>query len=555
MSTQAPNSGWWRGGVIYQIYPRSFQDSNGDGIGDLPGITQRLEHVARLGADGIWLSPFFKSPMKDFGYDVSDYCDVDPMFGTLDDFKALVARAHALGLKVMIDQVLSHTSDQHPWFAESRASRSNPKADWYVWADARDDGTPPNNWLSIFGGSAWQWDTRRCQYYLHNFLTSQPDLNFHNPQVQQALLASVQFWLDLGVDGYRLDTANFYFHDTLLRSNPGRGAPDPSKPDPAVNPFNPYAWQHHVYDKSRPENLDFVQRLRALLDRYPDTTMVGEIGDDDGLARVAEYTRSGPGGEGRLHMAYCFDLLGEPHGARFLHGVLERFNAVVGDGWPCWALSNHDITRVATRWGGANPDPRQLRLAAGLLLSLRGSVCLYQGEELGLPEAEVAFEDLQDPYGITMWPQYKGRDGCRTPMPWSAGAAHAGFSTAPRPWLPVPAAHLPLAVDRQAAQEGSLLNGMRRLLHWRRQQPALLKGSLALCPAHDQVLAFERDHDGQRLLCIFNCSAQPAQWDLPAAWAEAAPLQGSGLEGGTRAGGQAQLAPWGVLFLALAAGR
>ena len=372
----AQNSNWWRGGVIYQIYPRSFADSNGDGIGDLPGITARLEHVARLGADGIWLSPFFRSPMKDFGYDVSDYCDVEPMFGTLDDFRALVARAHALGLKVMIDQVLSHTSDQHPWFVESRASRDNPKADWYVWADARDDGTPPNNWLSIFGGSAWQWDTRRCQYYLHNFLTSQPDLNFHNPAVQDAILATVRFWLDLGVDGYRLDTANFYFHDAELRSNPGRGAPDPNKPDPAVNPFNPYGWQRHLYDKSRPENLVFLQRLRALLDQYPDTTMVGEIGDDDGLARVAEYTAGGD----KLHMAYCFDLLGERHDAPFVHGVLERFGRIVGSGWPCWALSNHDVTRVATRWGGPEPDPALLRLALALQASLRGSVCLFQGE-------------------------------------------------------------------------------------------------------------------------------------------------------------------------------
>ncbi|MEY3991289.1 MAG: Oligo,6-glucosidase 1, partial [Pseudomonadota bacterium] len=385
---KAPNNNWWRGGVIYQIYPRSYQDSNADGIGDLPGITARLEHIAKLGADGIWLSPFFKSPMKDFGYDVSDYCDVDPMFGTLADFKALVERAHALGLKVMIDQVLSHSSDQHPWFVESRASRDNPKADWYIWADAKSDGNPPNNWLSIFGGSAWQWDTRRCQYYMHNFLTSQPDLNFHNPEVQQALLDSVKFWLDLGVDGYRLDTANFYFHDQQLRDNPPRGEPPRDNPDPAVNPFNPYAWQWHKFDKSRPENLPFLQKLRTLLDQYPDTTMVGEIGDDDGLARVAEYTSGGD----KLHMAYCFDLLGEPHSAPFLQGVLQRFTEVVGDGWPCWALSNHDCVRSATRWGGATPDPRLLRLAAAFQVSLRGTVCLYQGEELGLPEANVAFE-------------------------------------------------------------------------------------------------------------------------------------------------------------------
>lgn len=542
---KAPNNGWWRGGVIYQIYPRSFQDSNGDGIGDLPGITRRLDHIAALGADGIWLSPFFKSPMKDFGYDVSDYCDVDPMFGTLDDFKALVTRAHELGLKVMIDQVLSHTSDQHPWFIESRASRDNPRADWYVWADAKDDGTPPNNWLSIFGGSAWQWDTRRCQYYLHNFLTSQPDLNFHNPDVQEALLETVKFWLDLGVDGYRLDTANFYFHDRLLRNNPGKGAPDPANPDPAANPFNPYAWQRHVHDKSQPENLPFLQRLRALVDRYPDTTIVGEIGDDDGLARVAEYTCGG----NRLHMAYCFDLLGPQKDAPFLHGVLSRFIDIVGDGWPCWALSNHDCERSATRWGGANPDPRHLRLMAAFQVSLRGTVCLYQGEELGLPEAQLNFDELQDPYGITLWPQYKGRDGCRTPMPWSADAAQAGFSEAARTWLPVADSHLPLAVDRQQNQPDSLLTFFKQLLYWRRDQPALIHGSLSLLPGHPQVLAFVREHGPQRLLCAFNFSDQPAILDLPAGWGNASPLAGSGLQGAQLEGSTLCFKPWGGLYL------
>lgn len=545
MTQKALNNGWWRGGVIYQIYPRSYQDSNGDGIGDLPGITQRLEHIAALGADGIWISPFFKSPMKDFGYDVSDYCDVDPMFGTLDDFKALLARAHALGLRVMIDQVLSHTSDQHPWFVESRANHTNPKADWFVWADAQHDGTPPNNWLSIFGGSAWHWDTRRCQYYLHNFLTSQPDLNFHNPEVQDALLATVKFWLDLGVDGYRLDTVNFYVHDTQLRSNPGKGAPDPAHPDPAVNPYNPYAWQQHLYDKSQPENLVFLQRLRALLDQYPHTTMVGEVGDDNGLARMAEYTQGGD----KLHMAYCFDLLGEPHDAPFLHDVLSRLNQVLGDGWPCWALSNHDCVRAATRWGGQNPDPRLLRLATAFQASLRGTVCLYQGEELGLPEAELAFEELQDPYGITMWPEYKGRDGCRTPMPWVADAPQAGFSQAARTWLPVARSHLALAVDQQRGDPHSMLNYLTRLLHWRREQPALLHGDLQLLPVTEQVLAFTRKAEGQQLLCLFNFSDRAAALALPAAWHLAQPLAVSGLAVAHVSAGMVHFAPWGGLFL------
>ncbi len=542
----APHSGWWRGGVIYQIYPRSFADSNGDGIGDLRGITARLDHVAALGVDGIWLSPFFKSPMKDFGYDISDYRDVDPMFGNLADFRALVDRAHALGLKVMIDQVYSHTADQHPWFVESRSSRNNPKADWYVWADAQPDGTPPNNWLSIFGGSAWQWDTRRRQYYLHNFLTSQPDLNFHHADVQAAVLDSVRFWLDFGVDGYRLDVVNFYFHDQQLRSNPPRGAPDGS--DPAVPATNPYGWQWHQFDKSRPENLAFLQKLRVLLDQYPDTTMVGEIGDDDGLARVAEYTAGGD----KLHMAYCFDLLGTPHDAPYLHGVFSRFAKVVGSGWPCWAITNHDIPRVATRWGGSRPAPGLLRLAAALQLSLRGSSCIYQGDELGLPEAHIAFEDLQDPYGIAMWPEFKGRDGCRTPMPWDSTAPDLGFGSGQtRPWLPLAESHRPLAADRQQADAGSLLQHYRRLLAWRRQQPALLHGDMLLWPVHPQVLAFERTHGDQRLLCAFNLSDAAATLDCPVGLGALEPLADSGAEGAVLQGALLHFQPWGVLFARL----
>ncbi|MEY4750179.1 MAG: hypothetical protein RIQ60_2393 [Pseudomonadota bacterium] len=549
---KAPNSNWWRGGVIYQIYPRSWADDSGDGIGDLPGITRRLEHVARLGADAIWLSPVFKSPMKDFGYDISDYRDIDPMFGTLDDFRALVARAHQLGLKVMVDQAYSHCADVHPWFVESRSSRDNAKADWFVWADAKDDGTPPNNWLSIFGGSAWQWDTRRRQYYLHNFLTSQPDLNYHNPAVQQAVLDCVKFWLEVGVDGYRLDVVNFYFHDQQLRDNPARGAPDGS--DPAVPMTNPYAWQWHHYDKSRPENLAFLARLRELVDQYPDTTMVGEIGDDDGLARVAEYTRLGEDGRGRLHMAYCFDLLGAPHDAPFLHKVFSRFNEVVGSGWPCWAITNHDIPRVATRWGGANPSPAMLRAAAALQFSLRGSSCIYQGDELGLPEADIAFDDLQDPYGIAMWPEFKGRDGCRTPFPWDSNDAGLGFSTSQaRPWLPLAESHRALAVDRQEADPGSLLHHYRHLLAWRRGQPALIHGDMDLLPPHPHVFAFVRSHGDERLLCAFNMGDQPAALDLPNGLTLGDLLADSGARGASVIGlTHVDFQPWGVLFARLA---
>jgi alpha-glucosidase len=455
-----------------------------------------------------------------------------------------VQRAHDLGLKVMIDQVLSHTSDQHPWFIESRSSQENPRADWYIWADAKDDGNPPNNWLSIFGGSAWQWDTARLQYYMHNFLVSQPDLNFHNPQVQQALLDDVRFWLELGVDGYRLDTANFYFHDQQLRNNPGRG--HPTGEDPAVDSANPYGWQWHKFDKSQPENLVFLQRLRALLDEYPNTTMVGEIGDDDGLARMAEYTSGGD----KLHMAYCFDLLGKAHSAPFFHALFSRFLQIVGNGWPCWALSNHDCMRVATRWGGEVPDVRLLRLAAALQLSLRGSPCIYQGEELGLGEAQISFKDLQDPLGITMWPKVKGRDGCRTPMPWSASEPYAGFGPA-KPWLPVVAEHLPLAVDQQLGNPSSLLNFYTRLLHWRRDHSALVKGGMELLPAHEQVLAFVREHRGTRVLCIFNFSSEAVVWSLPPNLVSAKPLAGSPLEGAALLDRQVALQPWGGLFTSL----
>ncbi|WP_077033004.1 alpha-glucosidase family protein [Pelomonas sp. KK5] len=556
-----PGTDWWRSGVIYQVYPRSYQDSNGDGIGDLPGITRRLDYIASLGVDAVWLSPFFKSPMKDFGYDVSDYCDVDPMFGSLDDFRELIAKANKLGLKVMIDQVLSHCSDQHAWFVESRASRTNPKADWFVWADAKPDGNPPNNWLSVFGGSSWQWDTRRRQYYLHNFLTSQPDLNFHNPEVQQALLDSVKFWLDLGVHGLRLDAINFCYHDEKLRNNPGTGEPATG---PGTAPStNPYSWQKHVYDRSRPDALKFLQRIRALTDQYPDTAMVGEVGDESGMLMVAKYTADGD----KLHMGYCFDLLTDDFSAGYIRGVIDKFEKAAptpDKGWACWAISNHDVKRIATRWGGADPDPRLTRLAAALQLSLRGASCIYQGDELGLPEADVAFEDLQDPYGITMWPEFKGRDGCRTPFPWKSDKTDLGFSSGKKlkkakkdrakPWLPVSEAQRPLAVNEQDDDQTSLLNHYRHLLAWRRTVPELMQGDLTLLPAHPQVLAWVREHEGSRVLCAFNIGPEAVKLDLPAGMKTATLLGDSHATGArpTAKGDKITFEPWGVLFARLA---
>lgn len=500
---------WWRGAVIYQIYPRSFQDTNGDGVGDLKGITERLDHIAALGADAIWISPFFKSPMKDFGYDVSDYCAVDGLFGTIEDFDRLIAEAHARGIRVMIDQVLSHTSDQHAWFKESRSSKDNAKADWYVWADAKADGTPPNNWLSIFGGSAWEWDTSRCQYYMHNFLTSQPDVNFHCHAAQDALLDTVEFWLKRGVDGFRLDTVNFYVHSQGLEDNPPSRLEDRNSPEaPAVNPYN---WQDHIHDKSQPENLDFLKRLRALLDRYPGQTTVGEIGDGPrSLKTMAAYTSGGD----KLHMCYTFDFLSPIFTKDHFVKRILAFEAIVGDGWPCWAFSNHDIVRHVSRWTSDGDYDGLAKLAASVLLSLRGSVCLYQGEELGLTEADIAFEDLQDPYGIRFWPEYKGRDGCRTPMVWEADLPYAGFSTG-KPWLPIPHEHVARAADREEKDQQSVLSHYRRMIAFRRAHPALVRGSIAFVETPADVLGFVREVAGEAILCLFNLSAEAVTVPLP----------------------------------------
>jgi len=528
------NPDWWRGAVIYQVYPRSFYDSNGDGIGDLPGVTAKLDYIASLNVDAIWLSPFFTSPMKDFGYDVADYRNVDPIFGTLSDFDTLIAEAHKRGLRIMIDQVLSHSSDQHPWFVESRASRSNPKADWYVWADPKEDGTVPNNWLSVFGGPAWTWDSRRKQYYLHNFLTSQPDLNFHNPEVQEQVLSDVQFWLDRGVDGFRLDAINFCFHDRKLRDNsPSNSVAEGSI---GVRKENPYAYQLHQFDKTQPENIAFLKRLRALLDQYPGTTTVGEIGDDNSLQTMADYTSGGD----KLHMAYSFDLLTEQHGADFFRKTVNTIEDKLTDGWPCWAIGNHDVTRVATRWEAKSEH--QLKAYMAMLLTLRGSVCIYQGEELGLAEAELAYEDLVDPYGITFWPEYKGRDGCRTPMVWHHKESHGGFSDA-RPWLPVYDDHYGAAVAVQQDADNSVLEAYRAFLAWRREQTILLKGDIRFHKAPKNTLVYSRSYQGKTLLIALNLSEQPVTLKLP----KTAPLAGTpDFIGGQWHGQELQLEAWGV---------
>jgi|SRR5690554_122910 len=520
------NSPWWRGAIIYQVYPRSLMDSNGDGVGDIVGIIDKLDYIASLGVDAIWVSPFFRSPMKDFGYDISDYRDVDPLFGNLDDIDRLIAEAHQRGIKLIIDQVLSHTSDQHAWFQQSRESKDNAKADWYVWADPSEDGTPPNNWLAIFGGSAWEWEPRREQYYLHNFLKSQPDLNFHNPQVREQILSEVEFWLKRGVDGLRLDAINFCFHDKQLRDNPAKPAVE--RKGRGFSEDNPYAFQRHIFDNTRPENLGFMEEIRSLMDRYPGAVTLGEISSEDSLATMAEYTQ----GNKRLHMAYSFELLSDEFSAAYIRQTVETLEQGLGEGWPCWAIGNHDVARVVSRWGGDNQSAQLAKVLNAMLFSLRGSICSYQGEELGLTEASIEQHQLQDPYGITFWPRFKGRDGCRTPMPWSDGV-NGGF-TAAVPWLPVPQEHLIRAVSVQDPSKDSVLNAYRNFTQWRKQQPALLWGDIQFYDLGKNVLAFSRQTAEQTLLAVFNLSAEDTRATLPSELNENGvldPLMGHGFSG------------------------
>lgn len=509
LAPAADRSEWWRGAVIYQIYPRSFADSNGDGIGDLPGITAHLGHVASLGVDAVWISPFFTSPMKDFGYDVADYCDVDPIFGTLADFDALIARAHALGLKVIIDQVYSHTSDAHAWFAESRADRTNARADWYVWADPKPDGSPPSNWQSVFGGPAWTWDARRRQYYMHNFLSSQPQLNVHNPAVQMALLDTARFWLDRGVDGFRLDALNFAMFDPALTDNP------PAPPGNGVRTRS-FDYQDRIHNQSHADIPRFIERIRALTDTYPGTFTVAEVG---GTSELAEREKKAfTAGGNRLHSAYGFEFLyADALTPALVRETMERWPE--GDGWPSWAFANHDAPRAPSRWAKEADRPAFTRMAMLLLLALRGNVFVYQGEELGLTQVEIPFERLQDPEAIANWPLTLSRDGARTPMPWTADAPHAGFSDA-EPWLPVGDSNRARAVDRQERDPDSVLALTRRLIAFRNDSEALRTGAANVVEASDDVLAFERVSTGQRLLCVFNLGdgvrhwqpAQPGRW-------------------------------------------
>lgn len=495
-------SSWLRGATLYQIYPLSFLDGNGDGWGDLDGVLAGLDHVASLGVDGVWISPFYPSPWKDFGYDVSDHCAVHPRMGGLDTADRVIAAAHARGLKVVLDLVCGHTSDEHPWFRESRRGRAGPLADRYVWADPAADGMPPNNWLSVFGGGAWTWEPRRRQYYLHHFLPSQPALNLHDEPTVRALLDTAAFWLERGVDGFRIDAVDFFAHDPDLRSNP------PKPWTGTEPPLKPFALQHHVHDMMHPSIRDILERLRATVDRFPGAVLLGELSSQPGAPqRIAAYTA--PGG---LHAAYTLSLAKQPFTAR---AFAEALTGTPDPGAIAWSLSNHDVERAVSRWLPAGADPERFNaLLAALFASLPGTLCLYQGEELALPNAAIAQADLRDPFGITYWPDFPGRDGSRTPIPWRASAPFAGFTEAGDAWLPIPEEHHPLAIDRQEARADSPLAVWRHALALRRGHAALGAGGVTAVEETGAVLAFERTGPDGTVLCVFNLADTPAEHAL-----------------------------------------
>jgi alpha-glucosidase len=496
---------WWRAAVIYQIYPRSFYDSNGDGVGDLAGVAAKLDYVASLGVDAIWLSPFFVSPMRDFGYDVADHCAVDPVFGTLADFDRLIERAHALGLKLIVDLVCGHTSDRHDWFRESRSGRRNPRSDWYVWADAKPDGTPPNNWLSVFGGSAWSWAPRRRQYYMHHFLESQPTLNLRHPPVVEALIAAAEFWLARGVDGFRLDAIDFLLHDEALRDNP------PRAPEGGAMPAKPFALQRHCHDMMQRETPELLRRLRSLADRKGGIALLGEVSSQEGAyERIERLTAQGDA----LHMAYTLRPMRAGDAGDALRQSLAEIKAAGEGRGVCWAFSNHDVERAASRWSASGAaEPGFARLLMALLLAMRGGICVYQGEELGLSEAVLDVDELRDPFGIAYHPEFRGRDGARTPLPWHGDGAHAGF-TSGTPWLPVPDEHKVLSIAAQEADPNSALHGWRRLARWRKAHPALSEGELRLLLLPAPLIGFERISPEERLLLVFNPSNRAQRLSL-----------------------------------------
>lgn len=477
---------WWQRAIIYQVYPRSFQDSDGDGLGDLKGIATRLDHLVALGVDAVWLSPVYPSPMADFGYDVADYCGIDPRFGTLADFDALAQAIHARGLKLILDYVPNHSSDQHPWFLESRASRTNPKRDWYIWRDPAPNGGPPNNWLSHFGGGAWAWDAHTGQYYLHSFLTAQPDLNWRNPAVRAAMYDVLRFWLERGVDGFRVDVLWLLIKDDQFRDNP---------PNPAYRIGQTSRDKLlSLYDSDQPETHDIVREIRAILDGFAgDRLLIGEIYlPVDRL--VAYYGRDLKGAQ----MPYNFLLINAPWHAAAIAKIITDYEAALPAGaWPNWVLSNHDQSRIGSRIG-----PAQARVAAMLLLTLRGTPTIYYGEEIGMVDVPIPPDRVQDPAEKNQPGLGLGRDPERTPMPWDS-SAQSGFTTG-APWLPLGADHAAVNVAMLETDAGSILALYRRLIALRRSHPALVDGTVAAVQAQGSVLRYERWHGDARITVLLN---------------------------------------------------
>ena len=505
MSAQQPDLEWWKTAVVYQIYPRSFQDTTGNGIGDLNGITERLPYLAdTLGVDAIWISPFYPSPMADFGYDVSNYTDVNPLFGTLDDFDRLLSEAHHRGLKVIVDWVPNHTSDQHPWFITSRSSRTNQKRDWYVWQDSKPDGELPNNWQSEFGGPAWTYDESTDQWYLHSFLAEQPDLNWRNPAVVAAMLDTVRFWLDRGVDGFRIDVAHYVMKDPALTDNPVAQDPGAMGTFKPMGPFN--VWEH-VHDRGHPDVHGIYRHLRAVLDEYDgDRFAIGEIHIFDWDEWALYY---GDGDE--LHMPFNFSLIWAGWDAAAIRNRIGALEAAVPEhGWPNYVLGNHDEQRLATRYGPANA-----KAATTLLLTLRGQPTIYYGDELAMHQTDVPPDREQDPWGIRV--PGLSRDGCRTPMQWAPDPGHGFTEASITPWLPFADDAMERNVETQLREAESPLSFVRRLLELRSARPSLNRGSIQLLNGlPDDVLGYDRSHSDERTTVLINYSSEPREVPIAA---------------------------------------
>jgi alpha-glucosidase len=491
---------WWRDGVIYQIYPRSFADSNGDGLGDLPGIVAHLDYLSDLGVDAIWLSPVYPSPDKDFGYDVSDYCDIDPRFGTLADFDRLIAEAHRRGIRVIMDMVMNHTSDQHAWFKKSRSSRDNPKRDWYIWREAGPNGKVPNNWQASFGGSAWELDPASGQYYLHLFTKEQPDVNWRNPEVRKAQLEAFRFWMQRGVDGFRMDVFNAYFKHPDLPDNPLKFG------------LRGFDRQRHIYDIDQPEMMPFLNELRLLLDSFPERYAVGET-----YLATPEKTVSYCGPD-KLHAAFSFDFTSNdlfyPWNPGWVIDQIKQRESVFNAAgiWPTTVMSNHDLPRAASRYAKGDNDD-QAKLAMALLLTLRGTAFMYYGEEIGMRDISLTRNEILDPPGRKYWPIYKGRDGCRSPMQWD-GSKYAGFSGT-KPWLPVHPNYQHRNVATQLANPGSIFNFTKKLIALRKKYPALQRGDFAALNSSKGTLAFTRQAEEQVILVGMNFNAGQRTLNLP----------------------------------------